>query len=78
MDQKELFGELPAIIKDPFHSKNIYHINMSAFYSEYFDEWRIDGLVKFRNDDTEGTQKFTAKTMGELYLKIQEFINSMK
>lgn len=77
MNIQELLGELPASIKDPFKPNNIYYIELKAFRSSR-GKWLIDGQVDFKNENTEGTQRFTANTMGELYLKIQEFINSME
>lgn len=76
--QKELFGKLPTPIKNPFEAKNIYYINMSALYLSESKRWTIEGRVDFKNGNTEGTQSFSADTMDGLYIKIQEFINSME
>lgn len=76
---KELFGDtLPTLVKDPFKGGCIKAIHMHVLKNSFGEGFDISGSVEFKNDNTEGTQRFKANTLGELYTKIQNFCLSLE
>lgn len=71
---KELFGEaLPTPVRDPFKKECIKAIHLHVNENLFSGGFRITGSVEFKNDNTEGKQNFEADSLGELYIKIQNF-----
>ena len=77
-DQQE--KEQISIITDPFQKSCIKTVAMFAHIGGYCgrNEISITGSVDFKNGDTEGTQKFRASSMAELFMKIYNFCESLK
>lgn len=78
---KQLFGKtIPSLVKDPFDAKCIEVISMTAERSWFGEErpFKFMGRVAFKNGKTEGTQRFEASNLGELYEKIAEFCKSLE
>lgn len=74
-----LFGKtIPSVVKDPFDSKWIESISMRCDKDVFTGKFDFYGYVQFKNDKTEGKQRFTAGNLGELYTKIAEFCESLK
>ena len=74
-----LFGEtLPTEVKNPFNCDCIESIHMHANKNMFGGGFRFTGSVEFKNDNTEGTQKFKADNLGELYVKIQNFCMTLE
>ena len=74
-----LFGKtIPSVVKDPFDSKCIESISMRCDKDVFTGKFDFYGYVQFKNDKTEGKQRFTAGNLGELYTKIAEFCESLK
>ena len=77
---EQLFGKtMPSAIKDPFKAECIETINMRCDKAMFGDgEYNFRGYVEFKNGITEGTQRFEASNLGELYEKIVEFCKSLE
>jgi hypothetical protein len=76
---EELFGRtVPSVIKDPFDACCINQIAMFAIKSSIYGTFSFSGSVKFKNGSTEGTQNFEANNLGELYMKVAEFCQSLE
>jgi len=74
-----LFGKtVPSVVKDPFDSKCIKTISMICDKDIFTEKFDFYGYVEFKNDNTEGKQRFTAGNLGELYMKIAEFCESLR
>lgn len=74
-----LFGKtIPSVVKDPFDSKCIESISMRCDKDIFIGKFDFYGYVQFKNDKTEGKQRFTAGNLGELYVKIAEFCKSLE
>ena len=77
---EQLFGKtIPSVVKDPFNSNCIETISMRCERS-LFDKNKLifRGYVEFKNNNTEGKQRFEASNLGELYMKIAEFCKSLE
>ena len=73
---EKLFGKTtPSVVKTPFLSKHIREISMHAAKNRFFEDadFEFFGYVEFKNGQTEGTQRFRANNLGELYEKIANF-----
>jgi len=78
---EQLFGKtIPSLVKDPFDAKCIEVISMTAERAWLGKErpFHFRGRVGFKNDKTEGVQRFEASNLGELYEKIAEFCKSLE
>jgi hypothetical protein len=78
---KELFGKtIPSEIKDPFNAKCIELISLRAERSWFGKErsFHFYGYVNFTNGNTEGTQRFEANNLSELFTKVAEFCASLE
>ena len=76
---EQLFGKTqPSVVKNPFGAKCIETINMRCYRHLFGYGFEFRGYVEFKNGETEGTQKFTASNLGELYTKIAEFCKSLE
>ncbi len=66
-----------TIIKNPFRLNHIrsIHMNVSDWWNKGDFEFR--GTVKFQNGDTSAEQTFKANSFPELYMKIQQFCESL-
>lgn len=74
-----LFGKtIPSVVKDPFDSRCIKVISMRCDKNAFTGKFDFYGYVEFKNDNTEGKQRFTAGDLGELYMKIAEFCKSLE
>lgn len=76
-----IFGEERkpiTIIQNPFKKECIKMIYLRAFKWDAF-EGRIDfeGSVSFKSGNTEAEQNFKANSLPELYMKIQQFCESL-
>lgn len=77
--KQQLFGEtIPSVVKDPFDAKYIETISMRCSRGIFSGVYEFSGYVEFKNEKTEGKQKFTASNLGELYMKIMEFCKSLE
>ena len=77
---KKLFGNTKlSIVEDPFNADCINSIVLRCQRSWFNkDEFEFKGHVDFEKNNTEGTQRFTASNLGELYTKIAEFCKSLE
>ena len=66
-------NQLPAEVKNPFSMEYIEEIHLHCTKKWLEDGFHIWGNVKFNNGNTEGTQKFEAESLGELFVKIHSF-----
>jgi hypothetical protein len=70
-------GQKPiTIVQNPFKKECIQHIYL------YASKWssgtiEFEGKVKFQQGNTRGEQNFTANSFPELYMKIQQFCESL-
>lgn len=75
---ENLFGDKTTapttIVENPFQSKYITHIYMSA-YPDVFKEgkWEFHASVEFTNGSTKGEQRLEAENFAKLYEKVAEF-----
>jgi hypothetical protein len=67
---KETFN-IPSIINDPFKFDKIISISTHSF--QIRNTWMHQGRVEFKNGNTEGLQRFEAKTLDELIILIRNF-----
>lgn len=77
---EQLFGKtIPSVVEDPFNAECIDGIVLRC-YRDLLDEEKLvfRGHVDFKKNNTEGTQRFTANNLGELYTKIAEFCKSLE
>ncbi len=79
------FGKekLPSIIKDPFQKTKITRIYVSFDAPMWVNdkEWSANGNVEFKNDDTNGSQKFKATgddAFDQVTLQIRAFLLTLK
>jgi hypothetical protein len=76
---EQLFGKtIPSAINYPFDATCIESISLRCDRSIIDRGFIFNGYVEFKNGKTEGKQKFTASNLGELYIKIAEFCESLK
>ena len=76
---EQLFGKtIPSVINYPFDATCIKSISLRCDRSVIDEGYIFRGCVEFKNDRTEGKQRFTASNLGELYIKIAEFCESLK
>jgi hypothetical protein len=76
---EQLFGKtIPSLVKDPFDATCIESISIRCDRSLINRRFIFNGYVEFKNDKTEGKQRFTASNLGELYIKIAEFCKSLE
>ena len=77
---KQLFGNTKlSVVEDPFNAECIESIVLRCdrkLFNE--NEFEFKGHVDFEKNNTEGTQRFTANNLGELYEKIAEFCKSLE
>ena len=66
----------PSIIQDPFELSNIKMV-MTHSMMGYDGVWSHIGKVEFRRGNTEGTQKFTGKTMDDVIYQIKKFLKQI-
>lgn len=75
----KLFGKtMPSLVKDPFSAKYIEAISMRCYREMFTKKLAFIGYVEFKNNETEGKQKFTASNFNELYMKIADFCKSIE
>lgn len=77
---EQLFGKTNlSIVEDPFNAECIDSIILRCDRN-LFDREKLEfrGRVDFEKNNTEGTQRFTANNLGELYEKIAEFCKSLE
>jgi hypothetical protein len=60
-------------LKDPFALKHVELVEFS--WSKWYKEWR--GRVRFKNGNTEGTQRFAADSFTTITLEIEQFISTL-
>lgn len=77
---EQLFGNTKlSIVEDPFNAECIDSIVLRCDRKMFDkDEFEFRGHVDFEKNNTEGTQRFTANNLGELYEKIAEFCKSLE
>lgn len=76
---EQLFGKtIPSVINYPFDATCIETISLRCYRNPIDRKFIFIGCVGFKNDRTEGKQNFTASNLGELYIKIAEFCESLK
>lgn len=80
MDINQLFERnLPQSIRMPFDLKYITGIHMNVSESWLTKGvFLVRGSVEFKNGNTTGEQRFEAETLSELYMKIQQFCESLR
>ena len=80
MDINQLFDRnLPQSIRMPFDLKYITGIHMNVSESWLTKGmFFVSGSVEFKNGNTTGKQRFEAETLSELYIKIQQFCESLR
>lgn len=66
----------PSIIQDPFELSNIKLVMIHSLMG-YDGVWSHIGKVEFRRGNTEGTQKFTGKTMDDVIYQIKQFLKQI-
>jgi hypothetical protein len=70
---KETFN-IPSVINDPFKFDKIKSISTHSYQSSFRPyDWIHTGKVEFQNGNTEGAQRFEAKTLDELIILIRNF-----
>lgn len=76
---EQLFGKtIPSVINNPFDTTYIESISLRCDRSIISRSFIFSGYVEFKNDKTEGKQRFTASNLGELYVKIAEFCKTLE
>ena len=76
---EQLFGKtIPSLVKAPFDTTYIESISLRCDRCIIDRRFTFSGYVEFKNDKTEGKQRFTASNLGELYIKIAEFCESLE
>jgi hypothetical protein len=73
--------KLPSVINDPFKKTQVTSISVDYEQSIWsFDKgkWSATGRVKFKNGNTEGSQKFEGQTFDEVVLKIKSMIENLE
>jgi hypothetical protein len=77
---EQLFGKTTlSVVEDPFNAECIDSIVLRCDRKLFNkDEFEFRGHVDFERNNTEGTQRFTANNLGELYEKIAEFCKSLE
>jgi hypothetical protein len=75
---KEIGNEkLPSVINNPFTKNHITSIKVMFEKNLFSDEWQAKGYIHFNNNNTDGTQKFTAPTFDEVVLQMKACINQL-
>lgn len=67
----------PSLVTDPFKKECVDQMHFHVYPNRNYSD-PCDGSILFTNGDTEGTQRFTAKTFYELVTKMQNFIDSLE
>ena len=77
---EQLFGKTTlSVVEDPFNAECIDSIVLRCDRKLLNkDEFEFRGHVDSEKNNTEGTQRFTASSLGELYTKIAEFCKSLE
>ena len=77
---EQLFGKTTlSVVEDPFNAECIDSIVLRCDRKLLNkDEFEFRGHVDFEKNNTDGTQRFTANNLGELYTKIAEFCKSLQ
>jgi len=67
-----------SIINDPFKKDCINEINISMDLSLFHPHSRrFRGYVKFKNGQTEGTQRFTGDDLADVFMKVKAFVETL-
>lgn len=75
METKELFGKtLPTDIQNPFLKECITYVSITA-RTHLFDEneWIFEGVVKFKQGNTSGEQRFKGDNLADVYMRVMNF-----
>lgn len=80
MDFLENLGnqKLPSIISDPFNKASITRVYLNYQVPLFGDQWKCNGSVDFKSNNTRGTQQFEADTFDEVVIQIREFIKTLE
>lgn len=74
---QDLKNSAASVLKDPFNKKCM--VGFSTYCSlDYKGAWSYRGRVSFKNGDTEAEQQFNAKSLSELLLKMQAFVETLE